>query len=112
MTYRATVTGDRLTLDRSELSWPVPSGEPVVVTAPDFPDPVILIQVDETTWRAVTARCTHLGCQVRPSRQFLRCPCHGSTFDLNGRVVRGPAQKALVTYPVEIKEDRIEIIVS
>ena len=110
ITYQATVVDGRIPLLRSELEQLGGIEKPVVVRVPDLPDPIVLIPTGEKNFRAVSGRCTHLGCEIRPSKNFLVCPCHGSTFDLNGGVVRGPAQKPLPTYPVEIKNDRIKIV--
>ena len=45
---------------------------------------------------AVSLRCPHLGCTVRPTPDgALACPCHGSRFDARGRVARGPAKSRL-----------------
>ena len=44
---------------------------------------------------AVSLICTHLGCTVNVSDSRLSCPCHGSIFERDGKVVRGPAQKGL-----------------
>mmetsp|Transcript_29666 Transcript_29666/g.53139 ORF Transcript_29666/g.53139 Transcript_29666/m.53139 type:complete len:233 (-) Transcript_29666:214-912(-) len=46
---------------------------------------------------AVLSVCTHLGCVVPwvPSANKFCCPCHGSQYDENGKVVRGPAPLSL-----------------
>ncbi|MFO1196524.1 MAG: Rieske (2Fe-2S) protein [Burkholderiaceae bacterium] len=52
--------------------------------------------------QAWSARCTHLGCRLdRVIDGVVVCPCHGSRFDDQGRVVNGPASKAL--QPLEVR---------
>jgi Rieske Fe-S protein len=51
-------------------------------------------------WVALSPVCTHQGCIVDVQGAALVCPCHGSTYDRQGRVVRGPAERALTSYPV------------
>jgi len=47
--------------------------------------------------RALSLRCTHLGCTVGLDREAdqLVCPCHGSRFALDGAPISGPARKPL-----------------
>ncbi|MFB7509138.1 FAD-dependent oxidoreductase, partial [Streptomyces broussonetiae] len=47
--------------------------------------------------QAVSARCTHLGCLVVFNRaeQAWECPCHGSRFAPDGRILQGPAVRPL-----------------
>jgi Rieske Fe-S protein len=52
---------------------------------------------------ALSPVCTHQGCVVDVQGAALVCPCHGSTYDRRGQVVRGPAERPLTSYPV--KED-------
>jgi cytochrome b6-f complex iron-sulfur subunit len=44
---------------------------------------------------ALSLVCTHLGCTVESKPEGFTCPCHGSKFDPQGQVTRGPAQKPL-----------------
>ena len=48
---------------------------------------------------AMSNICTHEGCAMEVSNSGgadkLICNCHGSTFDANGGVTRGPARAAL-----------------
>lgn len=59
----------------------------------------ILVQHDDRGIRVVSLVCTHLGCIVRREGDgsFI-CPCHGSHFDADGKVVRGPAPAPLRSF--------------
>ena len=56
--------------------------------------------------------CTHLGCGYRweAERQAFFCPCHASVFDIDGRVLAGPAPRPLDTLPFKIESSRLWII--
>jgi len=61
---------------------------------------------------AFTPKCPHLGCNVHwsPEERAFLCPCHGSRFSLDGRVIAGPAPRGLDTLPVRMQDDQIEIM--
>jgi ubiquinol-cytochrome c reductase iron-sulfur subunit len=71
-------------------------------------------------WLVVEGACTHLGCaplqdfEVRPSEDWnggFFCPCHGSRFDLAGRVYKGvPAPTNLRVPPYRFIRDDLIII--
>jgi glycine/D-amino acid oxidase-like deaminating enzyme/nitrite reductase/ring-hydroxylating ferredoxin subunit len=55
------------------------------------------------TLHALSARCTHMGCIVafNDAERSWDCPCHGSRFDLDGRVLEGPAGAPLEAVDLE-----------
>ncbi len=56
----------------------------------------------QATFVALTSVCTHQTCTITGfSNQNYVCPCHGSTFDVNGRVVVGPAASPLHQFPTQ-----------
>ena len=55
---------------------------------------------------AINAVCTHLGCVVpwnRAANKFM-CPCHGSQYDPDGKVIRGPAPLSLALAHVDVDD--------
>ena len=58
---------------------------------------------------ALSPICTHLGCTVGIEGPVLLCPCHGSTYDREGRVLRGPATNPLRAFDVTRTADEIVI---
>jgi cytochrome b6-f complex iron-sulfur subunit len=56
--------------------------------------------------------CTHRGCTVNWHAEQNRfvCPCHGSQFDPQGRVVQGPARKALPILTVVAKQNQVRLV--
>jgi cytochrome b6-f complex iron-sulfur subunit len=44
---------------------------------------------------AISRVCTHLGCIIKPTDAGFECPCHGSRYDANGIVTKGPAPRPL-----------------
>jgi menaquinol-cytochrome c reductase iron-sulfur subunit len=58
---------------------------------------------------AFAPQCTHLGCAYHwdePGRVF-DCPCHGSRFSIDGRVLAGPAPRPLDRYAIQLDGARI-----
>jgi Rieske Fe-S protein len=51
---------------------------------------------------AATATCTHRDCVVKCVSDELRCPCHGSRYDLAGVVTKGPAKTPLPRYAISL----------
>lgn len=59
----------------------------------------------ENGFDALSLICTHLGCTVEQKPDGFTCPCHGSRYDTQGNVLRGPARKSLRALRVEQNPD-------
>ena len=81
----------------------------VLLQAAELSEDIVLLRGGEPILRALGGTCPHQACQVRPKGHFLICPCHGSTFNLDGEVTRGPAQNPLNRYPVELIEGGVRL---
>jgi len=69
-------------------------------------------------WLVVVGVCTHLGCiplgtsqgEVRGDYAGWFCPCHGSHYDIAGRIRKGPAPENLPIPPYQfLSETQIKI---
>jgi menaquinol-cytochrome c reductase iron-sulfur subunit len=101
----------------------------------DFPDGMkflpeqrLFVFREGKVFHAVSAVCTHLGCTVRaealpqpetaevggaPLRVTHRfaCPCHGSKYGGDGKVVSGPAPRPLAWFHLSVSPDDGQLVV-
>lgn len=78
----------------------------VTSSAGDF----LVARTGATTFVVVTAQCTHQACLVSSSTgQTYVCPCHGSEFDISGRVILGPAVASLAQFPTQFANNVLTI---
>jgi cytochrome b6-f complex iron-sulfur subunit len=71
-------------------------------------DPPSVLLHNESGFSALSLVCTHLGCTVNQNKDGFNCPCHGSHFEADGEVTRGPAADSLPSMRVEITtENRV-----
>lgn len=76
----------------------------VPVTA--VPEHRLWVYADAEGLYAVSAICTHLGCIVHAEGTAgYFCPCHGSRFDPQGRVMAGPAPRPLRYLKLQLSSD-------
>ena len=66
--------------------------------------PNALIKNADGSLTAISTLCTHVCCQCSfdSGQKAFVCPCHGSVFDLSGKVVRGPASADLPTITLQV----------
>jgi Rieske Fe-S protein len=55
-------------------------------------------------YAAYDLACPHLGCTAAATPEGFACPCHGSRFETDGRVSRGPADRSLRRLPLERRD--------
>ncbi len=84
------------------------------VALADLPDPEAdSKRVQKPEWLVVIGVCTHLGCIPTGKEGEFNgwfCPCHGSTYDISGRIRSGPAPTNLeVPRYAFIGENKIKI---
>ena len=75
-------------------------GGSAVVRVPEALLDVVVMHTTPGCYAAVWHICTHGDCHVDylPGESLLECPCHGSRFGQDGRVLRGPATRPLQTF--------------
>jgi len=72
----------------------------------------LIVQEDHTLdTTGIVDNCTHLGCTFpwNPTDQQFQCPCHGSLYAPDGRVLRGPAPLPLKIVRVAVVDNAILI---
>lgn len=65
-------------------------------------------------WLVVLGICTHLGCvPIGEAGDYhgWYCPCHGSHYDISGRIRKGPAPLNLEVPPYDFNEDGSKLII-
>lgn len=89
---------------------PVSGFKPGSVTA--FPrGHFYLARLEDGGFLALYRKCTHLGCTlpwVDAEKRFI-CPCHSSTFDIRGSVLKSPASRALDLFMVRIENNIVRV---
>jgi Rieske Fe-S protein len=80
----------------------VPVGSGVIV------DEVVITQPAAGEFKGFSSKCTHKGCAVnKVADGTIDCPCHGSKFNLDGTVAKGPATEPLEAKAIAVQGDSI-----
>ncbi len=97
-TYRIIGSSEKIELPVLEYPELQEIGGAIEIESPSWPENIVVVRLSTSIFVALSSTCTHLGCTVRKEPAFFRCPCHGSTYTLDGTVVRGPAERPLQSY--------------
>jgi cytochrome b6-f complex iron-sulfur subunit len=74
------------------------------------PTYIVVTENKEIASYGLNAVCTHLGCVVpwnAAENKFI-CPCHGSQYNNEGKVVRGPAPLSLALAHTNVEDDVVQ----
>ncbi len=66
--------------------------------------PVLVLRLEDLTFRAFSAVCTHLQCVVAYSTasKQIECPCHRGVYSLEGQNIAGPPPRPLEALVVAV----------
>lgn len=72
---------------------------------------VLFIRDGEDSVLGFDPTCTHQQCTVehKAGSDKIECPCHGSIFDLEGNVLKGPAETPLHRFETSLEDERVVI---
>lgn len=80
----------------------VPVGSGIIV------DGTVVTQPSAGEFRGFSNICTHTGCTLNAVTDgLIACPCHGSRFNLDGSVARGPAARPLDAKTIVVEGNSI-----
>jgi len=70
----------------------------------------LMARTSASTFTAIDAVCTHEGCTITGAQgSDYVCPCHGSRYSRDGRVIGGPAMANLRQYSTTFANDVVTI---
>jgi cytochrome b6-f complex iron-sulfur subunit len=74
-------------------------------------EPGLLVRLEDGSFKAFSATCTHLDCtvQYREDMGLIWCACHNGKFDLRGRNIAGPPPRPLDEFEVHIQGGEVHV---
>lgn len=76
-------------------------GNTAIVSGQGLANKLMLVKRADGTYTALELLCPHKQGPLNQTADGLECEWHHSRFDLEGKVLGGPAKSNLKTYPVE-----------
>ncbi len=65
---------------------------------------LLVIQTSENVFVSLSPLCPHRKCEVRVlNPSMIRCPCHQSSYKIDGTYVSGPAKASLRKYVTRVE---------
>lgn len=70
---------------------------------------VALQKNEDNSYTALLLQCTHQENQLRPTGSGYHCSLHGSDYDKQGKVRKGPAEQPLQRFETSVNNDILNI---
>lgn len=81
-----------------------------ILRAKGLADKLLINRREDGTYTALVLNCPHKNGPVNfTDGEGLKCGWHGSTFDRDGKVTRGPSKQDLKHYPASVEGDQLVV---
>ncbi|MFB2974127.1 Rieske 2Fe-2S domain-containing protein [Aerosakkonema funiforme] len=99
-------------LQESTLLASAVAGRPVLVQGLPRATYLVINEGPKLAGYAINPSCPHHKCTVewKTEKNVFVCPCHGATFDAQGKVTKGPARRNLPLITVLVQEDDVLLV--
>ncbi len=84
----------------------------LVIRSKQLENDILLIKHSDTDYRALYLKCTHEGVNLNATNNRIYCNSHGSSFDLEGNVLKEPALRPLKKFTTQVANNQIIIHIS
>ena len=81
----------------------------ILIKSDQYAFPICLQILGDEQYLAVLLECTHRSCELNVGGGIYTCPCHGSEFSKEGKVLEGPADKELKKFNVKNDQEFIYV---
>ena len=88
-----------------------PAGR-TLVKARGVADKLMVVELADGNYAALILNCPHKNGPVSEKAGELTCSWHGSTFDREGKVTKGPAKTDLKRYPAEVQGEVLRLTIA
>ncbi len=94
---RLPISGDTIHVPLAEFA-----KQPMLIVRPEgWVYDIAVRKSDAGLYEALFLQCTHQKNQVIPEGNGFLCPLHGSRYNIDGQVKKGPAELSLRKFPVQ-----------
>ena len=71
---------------------------------------MLIVRSGDEQFDAMSNLCPHKRCHVEvKSPTLIKCPCHGSTYKIDGTYVKGPSKKSLNKFRITLEGGVISV---